>query len=323
MAQRILRGAAATLTYQHLDGDGNAATAGGTMTVAVAKADGTAVLAAGTATSTPSVGKYTVALTAAQTSSLELLTATWSDSAAPAAARTTEHEIVGGYMFSIAQFAAEPGGENYDVPRVIERRADVEDEAEWICDVAWVPRYRRLILDGTGDDTILSGVRKIRTVRSVRTYATTGGSNYTSLSATQLAGLVVSPDGAIRRTDRSFFEEGFGNIVVEVEHGFTEPFADVRTAAIVRCRDMLARPDSGVPNRARTYTDGAGFSYDLVLPDEFSTGIPLVDSVYQRRSLRRSSSGGTGTGGAGAAAPASRQLNYDPQFWGLYRGGRT
>jgi hypothetical protein len=323
VAQRILRGAAATLTYQHLDANGDAVDAGGVLTVAVAKADGTVVLASGTATARQSVGEYTVQVTAAQTSVLDVLTATWTDSAAPAAARTTEHEIVGGFMFSIAQVSTEPGTEDYDRSAIIARRAEVEDEAEWICDVAWVPRYRRLVLDGTGEDAIISGVRKIRAIRSVRIYPTTGATTYTSLTVGQLAGLVVDQAGTIRRTDGSYFELGFGNIVVEVEHGYTEPFADVRTASIIRCRDLLTRPDSSVPDRARSYTDGAGFSYDLLPQDEFSTGIPHVDAVYLRRSLRRSSAGGSGPGGAATAAPASRQLNYDPQFWGLYRGGRV
>jgi hypothetical protein len=320
VAQRILQGTAATLTYQHLDYIGQAADALGTLTVKVEKADGTIVLPAGTTTIHPSKGVYTVALTPAQTASLELLTATWTDDAAPTAPRTTTHEIVGGFLFTIDDVMAEQGAQNYDLPMIVRRRGEVEDECEWITDVAWVPRYLRLTLDGSGEDVIVTGVRAVRRVRSVRIYAPTGGTSYTSLSASQLAGLVRTPDGQLRRTDNDVWPAGFGNIVIELEHGLDQPFEDLRIAAAIRCVDALFRPDSAVPLRAKSWTDRAGTTYDLEIPDEFSTGIPRVDSVYHRRSKRvQSSQSGNGK----SAGPASRTLSYDPQFYGIFRGGRT
>ena len=101
--QRVLRGAAATLTYVNLDADGVAADAAGAVTVGVTRADGTVLVAAGTATTKPgsTTGIYTVGLTPTQTAQLDLLTATWTVGVLTAAARTTEHLVVGGYMFSI------------------------------------------------------------------------------------------------------------------------------------------------------------------------------------------------------------------------------
>lgn len=320
MAQRILRGAAATLTYEHLDYRGEQVDAGGTVTVKVEKADGTVVLAAGTATVRTSTGLYTVNLTAAQTATLDLLTATWTDSAAPSVPRTSTHEIVGGFLFTINDVMTEQGASDYDKSTIVDRRAEVEDECEWITDVAWVPRYRKLTLDGTGEDLLVTGIREIRTVRSVRLYSTPGGSSYTSMTAAQLAGLVRTPDGQLRRTDNDVWPAGFGNVVVELEHGFDRPPNDLRIAASMRCVDALFRPDSAVPLRAKSWTDGAGMSYDLEIPDEFSTGIPRVDSVYHRHSKRVSKAG---TASGGRQGPASRTLSYDPQFYGLFRGGRT
>jgi hypothetical protein len=320
VAQRILRGAAATLTYEHLDYVGERANATGTITVKVDKADGTNVLPAGTATSAATQGVYTVALTPAQTSSLELLTATWTDSTATSAPRTTTHEIVGGFLFTINDVMEEQGAPDYDRAAIIERRAEVEDECEWITDLAWVPRYRRLTLDGSGEDLIVTGVREIRTVRSARIYSTAGSSSYTSMTALQLAGLVRTGDGQLRRTDGDVWPAGFGNVVLEVEHGADRPPNDLRVAASIRCVDALFRPDSALPLRAKSWTDSAGVSYDLEIPDQFSTGIPRVDSVYHRHSRRVSS---TMSGAGKAAGPASRTLSYDPQFFGLFRGGRT
>lgn len=320
MSQRILRGAAATLSYEHLTYIGQRANAAGTITVKVDKADGTNVLPAGTATAQPSVGMYTVDLTPAQTSSLELLTATWTDSTAVAAPRTTTHEIVGGFLFTIDDVMAEQGASDYDLRMIIERRAEVEDECEWITDIAWVPRYRRLTLDGTGEDLIVTGIREIRSVRSARIYSSAGAASYTSLTSPQLAGLVKTADGQLRRTDNDVWPAGFGNVVLEVEHGADRPPNDLRVAASIRCVDALFRPDSALPLRAKSWTDSAGVSYDLEIPDQFSTGIPRVDSVYHRHSRRVSS---TMSGAGKAAGPASRTLSYDPQFFGLFRGGRT
>lgn len=319
MAQRILRGAAATLVYDHLNADGEAVAATGTLTVEVTTADGTVVKAAGSAT-TPDgdvTGRYTVTLTPAQTSSLNLLTATWTDSAAPTVGRTTEHEIVGGYIFSLADVRGHnPNLEaeaEYAAPLIIAKRLEVEDEVEDICDVAFVPRYRRVFVDGSGSHEVLAGVHMIRTVRSCRIYASTGSSSYTSLSAAQLAGLVVTRDGLVRRTDGGTFDYGLGNIVLEVEHGYTTPPADLRTAVLDRLHDRLMDPNSAIPSRARAYTAADGFSYELTRADEFSTGIASVDAVYQRYSMRKKN--------GGDAAPASRTLNFDPQWGGLYRGG--
>ena len=167
---------------------------------------------------------------------------------------------------------------------------------------------------------IVTGTRQIRTVRSVRLYSTTGGSSYTSMTSTQLAGLVRTPDGQLRRTDNDVWPAGFGNVVIEVEHGYDRPPNDLRIAASIRCIDALFRPDGGLPLRAKSWTDGAGVSYDLEIPDEFSTGIPRVDSVYHRHSKRVSKAGAAGGGRQG---PASRTLSYDPQYYGLFRGGRT
>jgi hypothetical protein len=322
VTQRILRGAPATLTYEHLDADGEALDATGALTVGVTRADGTVVLAPGTATVKPggSTGRYTVALTAAQTAQLDLLTATWSDAAAPTAARTTVHAVVGAFMFSVAELRAfEKGFDDvaeYPSPKLIAARNHAEDEVERICDRVFVPRYRRVVLDGTGEDTVLTGCSEIRTVRSVREYASTGSATYTTFTASQLAGLVPTPDGALRRTDGRVFDFGFGTVVVELEHGLTVWGDDLRDAVMTRAADRARRFDSQIPERAARYTGADGFSFDLTIPDEFSTGIPAVDAVYGSPRYSRRNQGGD------RSAPASRTLSYDPQFFGLYRGGK-
>ena len=176
-----------------------------------------------------------------------------------------------------------------------------------------MPRYRRIVLDWTGTDTLLAGVQEIRTVRSVRIYTPAGTSSYTALTSAQLAGLIVSPDGQIRRTDYLVFAEGTGNVVLEVEHGLDEPPAQLRRAAFTRLRHRLNMATSSVPERATNFTAVEGGTYQLSMPGVYATGIPDVDAVYSRYSRRKRDKDDY---------PASRPMNLDPQWWSLYHGGR-
>lgn len=313
MAQRILRGATATLHFYLLDADGSPVAAAGALTVGITRADGTILIASGTATTTVATGHYTYTLAAASTVTLDLLTATWTDSVTPTAAQTTTHEIVGGYVFSVAQAQAfESLGDlsAYQPADIIAKRAEVEDELEQIRNAAFVPRYARLTLDGTGDSEIITGLTWLRTLRSVRVYAQVGSSSYTAFTAAQVAACIVTEDGRVRRGDGNVFQFGVGNIMVEVEHGFTDWGEDLRNAALHRLRSMLNRAGSAVPDRAKAFTSADGYSYDLTAPSETSTGIPDVDMVYARYPRL-----------AKGVQPSSRTLNYDPQYGALFHGG--
>ncbi|HEY2086758.1 MAG TPA: hypothetical protein VGH54_12145 [Mycobacterium sp.] len=317
MRQRVLQGTPAVLNMTLADQDGTPVAASGALTVAVTQADGTVVLAAGTATTSPNTGVYTVTLTAAQTAALNLLTAVWTD-AGNGRVTTTKHEIVGGYYFSISDARTSNNSLIADTAKypdalLLSTRQEVEEEAERICDVAFVPRYRREILDGLATPEIILGANMIRTVRSVKIYPIPGGTQFTALTAAQLSGLRWDPDGMLHRTDFGFFDEGRGNIVIEYEHGWDQPPADVRRASLTRLRSRLNFEVSGVNERATTFTADNGQSYKLATADAFSTGIPDVDAAYDRYSFRE-------RGSAGMKA-ATRPLNLDPQRYSVFHGG--
>lgn len=298
------------------DQDGDAADAVGQLTVQVTAADGTVVLAAGTPTDRTGTGQYTVDLTSAQTAQLNLLTATWTDAGAGRTV-TTMHEIVGGFLFSLADARASNDGlladkAKYPDALVLATRQEVEEEAEWICDVAFVPRYQRVIIDGEATIDIVVPYNKIRTVRSVRTYPVTGGTQYIAFTPAQLAGLAIGDDGTLTRTDFAAFDEGRSNIVVELEHGWDSPPADLKRAALTRLRSRLNFDKGAVNDRATSFTAENGQTYKLSTADEYSTGIPEVDAAYTRYSLRRQD---------GGAYPTSRQLNFDPQRYSIFHGG--
>lgn len=305
--QRILAGAAATLTFTNLDADGLAADAIGAMTVGVTRADGTVVIAAGGATTHGATGVYTKALTAAQTASLDLFTATWTD--AGAGARTSDHEIVGGYVFSIDEAKAFETLSAISNTLIIAKRAEVEDELERIRNAAFVPRYARLTLNGTGDREIVTGLSWVRRLRTCKLLSSTGSSSSSSFTATQLAACQVTEDGRIRRGDGDVFDYGVANVIVEIEHGFTDWGSDLKTAALTRLRERLNKADSGIPDRAKSYQSQDGYSYDIAEAGADSTGNPYVDAVYAR--YPHSNDG---------QQVASRMLQFRPQYGGVFRG---
>lgn len=316
MAQRILQGAVATLTTTFLDQNGSPADAAGAVTVGVNQADGTVVLAAGTAAAHGTAGVYTVALSAAQTAAMNLLTATWTD-AGNSAVHVSTHEIVGGFLFSIADArAADPtlsDQTKYPDAAILLARQEVEEECEMICDRAFVPRYRRETLSGASRTDITLSANDIRIVRSVRVYNPPGSSTFITLTASQLAGLSMERNGTITRTDFAVFDEGMSNVIVECEFGLDRPPTDLKRAALIRLRTRLNLNNSGINDRALSWQSADGGTYRLDTADAWKTGIPEVDAAYNRWSLRNEE--------GGSRQPVSRSIDMDSQRYELYHGG--
>lgn len=286
--QQILRGVAATLSWQPTDSTGEPAAPSGTVTVGVTKADGTVVVAAGTATTGSSTSPRTYALAAQNT--LELLTVTWTDSGDSSTA-TQLVEVVGGYWFTVAQAAARDeklaDQAKYPPARIVAVRAEVEAEFEDVTGQAWVPRYRRETLRGTGHNEIVTTEVRVRTVRSVRAYDPDGVTHDT-WSAGDLAELTITDHGTLLRPDGAAWAKGI-RYVVEYEHGHDRPPVDLRDAAVTRLRHRLNAHRSGIPDRATTLSTDAGQTFALATPGlrGFITGIPDVDVVLGRYTFQR------------------------------------
>jgi hypothetical protein len=285
--QRVLRGTAAVLSWQNLDGDGEAAAPAGTVTVAVTDAAGNTVVASGTSTSGSGAGPRIYTLTAEQTLELNLLTATWTVSGG--GTFTTSVEIVGGFYFTVAEArAADPQLSNdtrFPTAAIVAARRQVEEEFEQICGVAFVPRYRRerVSPDYCGNVVLLDQPR-IRTIRSITSYDTAG--TPTAWQDSELAQLIEIDEGS-RITSRSTRWFDGGDTVIEYEHGYDAPPAEVKWAAVQRCRYWAAKASSGIPDKSATFTvlDGGG-SYSLARSTPYSTGNDDIDAILGRWSLR-------------------------------------
>src|SRR5688500_2456645 len=229
--QQVLRGAAGTLSWQYLDQDGEAADPG-VVTVGVTKADGTVVVAAGTATAGTGTDPRTVALTAVQTAALDLLVATWTRT--DGTTHTTAVDIVGGYYFTITQLRARETSlgddQKYRTADLVGLRREVENEFEEITEVAFVPRYTRRRVDGTGCGHLLLPTPYVRRVVAVAELAADGTTSYTWTNNEATAVRCADPTGRVTSESRSF-PAGTQNLIVAWEHGHDRPPSDLVQAA--------------------------------------------------------------------------------------------
>ncbi|GLY55217.1 hypothetical protein [Lentzea sp. NBRC 102530] len=325
---RVARTSRAQLDHTFFDLDGETpASPTGTVTVAVTDANNTAVTS-GNATAAGD-GRYTFVLPGQ--SVLGELTARWT--ATLDGTTVVEDDLVevcGAHLFTLQQGRAADASlantTQYPTAALREARLQTEAEVEEICDRAFTPRYRRLVLDGTGTDELILDDNEIRRVRAVRVAPRADGT-YTPLTTEQLAALVVTPDRVLRRVDGGTWTAGRGNVIVEYEHGLNAPAADLVRAMLVRFRSFANVGKTNTPDRAKSFTTTDGTTYRVTLPDAYRTGLPFVDGIYSRYSLRSLSaestgSSGGGGGGGGASSPASRTLDFNPQHDSIFHGGR-
>lgn len=270
--QRIRQGSTTALARVTLvNQDGNAAAVGGTLTADIERLDGTS-LATGRATAAGvGTGAHTTTLTAAECATLDVIQVTWIEGTTTRA--TTYHRIVGGFMFRIDELSAMSG-----MSTVAD--ADLLDARDWITDLiekntgaAWVPTYD---VDTFALRTPTSRYpldrRPIRSLRSVTIDGT----------AQTIADLTVdAATGVI--SGATFCEE----CTIGWEHGYDNPPADLKEAALEGARDWLLRNSSGLADRTRAVTNDLGVTQQFSYPGPgHPTGIDSVDAAIRAHDHR-------------------------------------
>jgi hypothetical protein len=281
-APRILRGVAATLTFQGRDSDGEPADPG-TVTVGVTRSDGTEVIAAGTATTATGTTR-TVALTAAQTAQLDVLYATWTVSGTEIA--STRHDVVGGFYFGIDDLrGAEPS--TATSPTLAEFRtirAYVETLIEQATGTSFVPRFDVAVVDGSVTRDLALPRWYLRDVRWVRLWSS--NTIVSTLDSTEIAAMQPSTAGILhldRVTAGLRVEVGF-------EHGTDAPPADVAREAIRFAREQTHRGRTrALPEAATSMRMENGSFVTLATPGvgNWHTGITSVDDMIRRYARSR------------------------------------
>jgi hypothetical protein len=274
--QRILQNVPASLSVTLVDSDGSPRAAVGDVSVEVKRADGTVLVAETAAIAGTGVGAFTAPLTAAQASSLDELSATWTE--VGGGIYQTTVDIVGGYYFSIDEARrAAPNftdKQKYPDALVLKVRQEVEEECERICNRAFVPRFRRLSMLGNGCERLMLPNVDLRAVKAL---TIDGATVAPSALSVQTFGEVRYINGGrfgwLRPTGRG--------LEVSYEYGLDSPPADLRRAALIRFASRLSLSKTGVPDRAEfQIVDGRAFTLTTPGVRGSHTGIREVDEVY-------------------------------------------
>lgn len=261
--------------------------ASGTVAVTVARLDGTVVASGNASAGTAGDGKYEFVLPGSATAQLDALVVDWSGSIAGAIVTTRDYvEVVGGFLFGLAEARAVSSRLSdttaFPQARLAAKRVEVEQDCERICGRAFVPRYARFLLNGTGYSHLVTPDAELRAVRSVKVADQAGGT-FVDLTVSELAAVAPLDSGVLVRDDGGIWPAGRRNILVEYEHGFDFPPDPVRTAGIRHLRYLLEAERSGIPDRAVTWsTLETGAVYTIAQPNAAAVGIPDVDAVYSR-----------------------------------------
>lgn len=297
---RVLKTASATLSRTwYIDETVTDTT--GVPVVTVRRLDGTTVAGPTNATGPvggAGTGVYTYVLPGGPTSptsatwQLDDLVVSWVATIGGSVVTLTDHvEVVGGFFFSLAEGRASDSSlvssTTYPTAALSKARMNTEQECERICRLAFVPRFRRVILDGTGTNEILLPNPLVRSVRSV-TMAPWYGQPAIAITGVDLAAVNVDVAGIMRRADGNIWYPGTQNVIVEYEYGLDYPPPDLVDATLIRFRSLLNRKRSGIPDRAERIMSGdTGPTFLLSMPTQEKTGIPDVDSAYVRASEGR------------------------------------
>ena len=218
-------------------------------TVTVTNAAGTTVVPETPATDT-GTGTFSFNLTSAHTALLDTLTATWVYTRdGNEESLSTVHEVVGGFLFTVAEFralgSAYANTSNYPTSAVVDMRTTVEQALEDACDVAFVPRYYRETFSGQGSTTTLLRWPKVTAVRTV----TIDGNAVTPVSS-----VVAVREGLAYYS--SGWSAGYGNVTIGYEHGFPTPPMRMKRAGLLLAKRWLT--PSAADDRAINMTNETG-----------------------------------------------------------------
>jgi hypothetical protein len=284
--RQILRGTGATISVTVTDSD---VTLFGSATLVVTAYDGTVVVPSTAATGTG--GSYTYRLPATATANLDILTAAWTVIADGVAETvTTTVEVVGGYLFSIAEarvFDQKQLANTTAFPdaAIIAARANILDAFQDICNVGFVPRYTESFLSGYSEwhlrnhSDLFLPYPLPRALRGIAFSYWSGA--WVEYDITTLGPVELTPEGLLRGQLYTPYGE-FGTMVrVRYEHGMDGPPAAIKKAALqILLYELIP---SNLPDRATSQVIG-DTTYRLTTADAKQRyyGIPSVDAILAR-----------------------------------------
>lgn len=285
---RILKGAAGSLEITvYSDGTLTDPTVA---SVAVVDGQGNVVTTGAAAIVGSSSGRVTASVDDAQTAEVKTLTATWTLTVGGNAQTfVTYHEVIGDLLFSEAELRAFDGGAvasgtTYTDAAIGQMHELVREAFEQICHAAFGARFRRDYFDGDGCATLWLRDMQVQSILAAATREP-GSTTWTALSVSELADLLVMPNGRVIRDSLGYWTSGARNIRVDYVYGYQPVPWEVKRAAMWVARNYLS--GSNVPRNAISQVDELG-TFRLAVPGERGSwfGNPEVDRVlrdYQAR----------------------------------------
>jgi hypothetical protein len=271
--ERILTDTPGTISNQWYSADDPADP--GTVTVGITRADGTVLVAPGAGTGGSGVNPRTFTLTTAHTATLDLLTVTWTTSLLGES--VTHVEVVGGFLFTLAQARLDPDlSDQTAVPDALlrEKRTIAEVELEHALGVALVPRYTRERISGNGRNLLQTTWAMPRVLRA----CSVGQITEVALTASAIAQIKPFRFGWMRQDG---WEDGVSNVVIGYEHGYDWPLGDVLNAALALTKRALSSPassSSGIVIRAEAGQSSITYASPSAGASTRVFGIPDVDN---------------------------------------------
>jgi len=268
--QRVLVDTAVTLNVAFQVGGADTDPSPDTATVTITRDDGTVLVT--DAAATPSgTGGFLYTLSAGQNDRLDILTAEWTSALGTL---TTVTEVAGGFLFTIAQARSlNPLSDptKYPTQAIIDARTLVETALEDACGVAFVPRYRRELVSGTGGTELVLSSPRVTALRST----TLDGATVTDTVVPSAPGVIYTAGGWTR---------GFGNYSIAYEHGWPFPPPRVSQAALLWAKSVLVK--GPIDDRTTSFSTEDG-TFSLATPGIRGsvTGIPEVDATIAQYNL--------------------------------------
>lgn len=259
----------------------------GATTLTVTNDDDTALVTAAAATGTGAVARTSV-LTATHTATLDLLTAVWTATTTTnnsPGTLTQAYEVVGDHLFTIAEARAFDRAQlaasaTYSDAAITAARQRITEWFESILGVSAFPRYRKVILDGDGSDTIMVPDGRVTAIRAAAIRAS-GGTTWTALTADELADLFIDPDtGQVMRESLGLWTSGRRNIRIAYEYGHEQVPEPLKYAALKVLTNHIV--PSNMSDRT-IQTSGEFGTLMLATPNPAVRarwfGLPIVDSI--------------------------------------------
>ena len=189
-----------------------------------------------------------------------------------------EVQVTGGHLFTLAQLRQLNNDQLSDTvawpdEQLIDARSRCTVMFEDYCDVAFVPRYGRVVLDGTWGTSVWLPNTKVNRLKAITMDSV----------AQDITKATVYPEGKV------FLAGWYGiwsgvtpqNVTVSYEHGYTSTPEDVAQAAMQYVAYEQAA-NKQLADRFITLTNEFGIVRQAIPGSNAPTGIPFVDATLNR-----------------------------------------